>query len=176
MPGSRVLLCLCSMTCCLTLLPATGNTILHLGPCRISMSMSEIRTSFTAIKANIQARDPIRSLSILSHPHSLHRVQSSDKCCIIHKVFNFYVDKVFKHCQTENSYVNRKISSIANSFLSIKRKLEQCHDQNKCLCGQEPTERFKQILVNYEGLNVTSAAMKSLGELDILLDWMEKSP
>lgn len=24
-------------------------------------------------------------------------------------------------------------------------------------------------------LNVTSAAMKSLGELDILLDWMEKS-
>uniref|UniRef100_A0A8C2YDI4 Interleukin 19 n=1 Tax=Coturnix japonica TaxID=93934 RepID=A0A8C2YDI4_COTJA len=162
MLGSRVLLCLCTMTCCFTMLPTAGNTILHFGPCRISVSMGEIRTSFTAIKTNIDKRN----LSL----------KSSDKCCIVHKVFNFYVDKVFKHCQTESSYINRKISSIANSFLSIKRKLEHCHDENKCLCGQESTERFKQILVNYEGLNVTSAAMKSLGELDILLDWMEKSP
>lgn len=53
MLGSRVLLCLCSMTCCLTMLPAAGNTILHFGPCRISMSMSEIRAGFTAIKTNI---------------------------------------------------------------------------------------------------------------------------
>ncbi|NXC41412.1 IL20 protein, partial [Penelope pileata] len=175
MKGSHLLLCLCSFACCVHPTPAAGNTIFHFGPCRVSMSMSEIRSSFTAIKANIQARDPVRTLSILSHPHSLHRVQSSDKCCIIHKVFNFYVDKVFKHCQTEDTYVNRKISSIANSFLSIKRNLEQCHIQNKCLCGQESTEKFKQILANYEGLNVTSAAMKSLGELDILLDWVEKS-
>uniref|UniRef100_A0A8B9Z1G4 Interleukin 19 n=1 Tax=Buteo japonicus TaxID=224669 RepID=A0A8B9Z1G4_9AVES len=97
------------------------------------------------------------------------------RCCITHHLFDFYVDKVFKHCKTEDSYVNRKISSIANSFLSVKRKLEQCHEENKCLCGEESTEKFKQILANYEGLNVTSAAIKSLGELDILLDWMEKS-
>lgn len=53
MLGSRVLLCLCSMTCCLTLLLAAGNTILRFGPCRISVSMSEIRAGFTAIKTNI---------------------------------------------------------------------------------------------------------------------------
>uniref|UniRef100_A0A663MDD6 Interleukin 19 n=1 Tax=Athene cunicularia TaxID=194338 RepID=A0A663MDD6_ATHCN len=121
-----------------------------------------------------QARDPIRTLSILSYPHSLHKVKV-ERCCVAHHLFDFYVDKVFKHCKTEDSYVNRKISSIANSFLSVKRKLGQCHEQNKCVCGQESTEKFKQILVNYEGLNVTSAAIKSLGELDILLDWMEKS-
>ncbi|KFR16509.1 Interleukin-20, partial [Opisthocomus hoazin] len=150
MKGSRLLLCLCSVSCWLNLMPAAGNKIFRFGPCRVSMSMAEIRSGFTAIKANIQARDPVRTLSILSHPHSLHKVKSSDRCCIIHHLFNFYVDKVFKHCKTEDSFINRKISSIANSFLSVKRKLEQC-------------------------LNVTSAAMKSLGELDILLDWMEKS-
>ncbi|NXP42981.1 IL20 protein, partial [Leiothrix lutea] len=101
--------------------------------------------------------------------------QSSDRCCITHQLFTFYVDKVFKHCRTEDPFVNRKISSIANSFLSARRKLGQCHEQNNCVCGEESTEKFKQILANYEGLNVTSAAMKSLGELDILLDWMEKS-
>ncbi|XP_035417238.1 interleukin-20-like [Cygnus atratus] len=175
MKGSHLLLCLCSVTCWLSLMPAAENKIFHFGPCRISMSVTEIRSGFTAIKANIQARDPIRTLSILSHPQSLHKVKSSDRCCVIHNLFNFYMDKVFKHCQTEDSYVNRKISSIANSFLSIKKKLEQCHNQNKCLCGQESTEKFKQILANYEGMNITSAAIKSLGELDILLDWMEKS-
>ncbi|XP_009978371.1 PREDICTED: interleukin-20-like [Tauraco erythrolophus] len=175
MKRSHLFLCLFSMLSWLNWAPAAGSKIFHFGPCRISVSVTEIRSGFTAIKANIQARDPIKTLSILSHPQSLHKVKSSDRCCIILHLFNFYVDKVFKHCKTEDSYINRKISSIANSFLSVKRKLGQCHEQNKCLCGQGSVEKFKQILANYEGLNVTSAAIKSLGELDILLDWMEKS-
>ncbi|OPJ89075.1 interleukin-20 [Patagioenas fasciata monilis] len=147
MKGSPLFLCLFSTMCWMNLMLTAGNRIFHFGPCRVSMSVTEIRSGFTAIKANIQARDPIRTLSILSYPHSLHKVK-----------------------------VNRKISSIANSFLSVKRTLAQCHEQNKCLCGQKSTEKFKQILANYEALDVTSAAIKSLGELDILLDWMEKSP
>ncbi|NWH62935.1 IL20 protein, partial [Geococcyx californianus] len=175
MKASHVFLCLFSVSCWVNLMLTAGNKVFPLGACRVSMSVTEIRSGFTAIKADIQARDPIRTLSILSHPHSLHKVKSSDRCCIAHHLFNFYVDRVFKHCKTEDSYINRKISSIANSFLSVKRKLGQCREQNKCTCGQESIEKFKQILANYEGLNVTSAAMKSLGELDILLDWMEKS-
>ncbi|NWU40988.1 IL20 protein, partial [Hylia prasina] len=172
MRGSPLLLCLFSASCWVNLMPTAGGRIFHFGACRVSMSVAEIRASFTAIKADIQSRDPVRTLSIL---HSLHKVKSSDRCCITHQLFTFYVDKVFKHCRTEDSFVNRKISSIANSFLSARRKLGQCQEQNNCVCGEESMEKFKQILANYAGLNVTSAAMKSLGELDILLDWMEKS-
>ncbi|XP_016159650.1 PREDICTED: interleukin-20-like [Ficedula albicollis] len=175
MRGSPLFLCLFSVSCWLNLMPTAGDKIFHFGACRVFLSTAEIRAGFTAIKADVQSRDPIRSLSILSHPHSLHKVKSSDRCCITHQLFTFYVDKVFKHCRTEDSFVNRKISSIANSFLSARRKLGQCREQNNCVCGEESKEKFKQILANYEGLNVTSAAMKSLGELDILLDWMEKS-
>ncbi|NXO87752.1 IL20 protein, partial [Sitta europaea] len=173
MRGSPLLLCLFSLACWGNLVPTAGDKIFHWGACRVSLSLTEIRAGFTAIKANIQSRDPVRTLSILSH--SLHEVKSSDRCCITHQLFTFYVDKVFKHCRTEDSFVNRKISSIANSFLSARRKLGQCREQNSCMCGEESTEKLKQILTNYEGLNVTAAAMKSLGELDILLDWMEKS-
>ncbi|NXX39885.1 IL20 protein, partial [Tricholaema leucomelas] len=174
MKGSHLFLCLLSMICCLNLMATVGNKIFHFGSCRVSMSITEIRSGFNTIKANIQARDPIRTLSILSYPHSLHKVKSSDRCCVSHQLFTFYMDKVFRHCRTEDSYINRKISSIANSFLSVRRSLQQCQEQNKCVCGQESTEKLKQVLVNYEELNVTAAAMKSLGELDILLDWMEK--
>ncbi|XP_029768171.1 interleukin-20-like [Terrapene carolina triunguis] len=172
----------------------------------ISMNVNEIRASFTAIKATIQAKDAVRTISILSYPYSLHNFNlpqvkepqarsafgmggysevlqegvgadniSADRCCIIHHLLRFYVDKVFKHCETEDSHVNRKISSIANSFLFIKKKFRQCNEQNVCNCGEEATEKYKQILSNYGQLNTASAAMKSLGELDILLDWMEKA-
>uniref|UniRef100_A0A8C3Q839 Uncharacterized protein n=1 Tax=Geospiza parvula TaxID=87175 RepID=A0A8C3Q839_GEOPR len=165
MRGSPLFLCLFSVSCWMNLMPTAGDKIFHFGACRVSMSMTEIRAGFTAIKANIvgisQALgDPIRTLSILSHPHSLHKVKSSDRCCITYQLFTFYVDKVFKHCRTEDSFVNRKISSIANSFLSTRRKLGQC---------------IFTFSLCWVVLNVTSAAMKSLGELDILLDWMEKS-
>uniref|UniRef100_A0A8C5TWU2 Interleukin 19 n=1 Tax=Malurus cyaneus samueli TaxID=2593467 RepID=A0A8C5TWU2_9PASS len=162
MRGSPLFLCLFSVSFWVTLMPTTGDKIFHFGACRVSMSTAEIRAGFTAIKANIVII-------------KLIFFKSSDRCCITHHLLTFYVDKVFKHCTTEDSFVNRKISSIANSFLSTRRKLGQCREQNNCECGEESTEKFKQILANYEGLNVTSAAMKSLGELDILLDWMEKS-
>ncbi|KFW89119.1 Interleukin-20, partial [Phalacrocorax carbo] len=150
MKGSRLLLCLFSMSCWLNLKPTAGNKIFHFGSCRVSMSVTEIRSGFTAIKANIKGWDYRFVALCKTFENQNVFLKSSDRCCITHQLFNFYVDKVFKHCKTEDSYVNRKISSIANSFLSVKRKLGQC-------------------------LNVTSAAIKSLGELDILLDWMEKS-
>ncbi|XP_074792542.1 interleukin-20-like [Natator depressus] len=171
---SCLFFCLLS-TCWLYLTPTTGNKILQFGPCTISMNVNEIRASFQAIKATIQAKDAIRTISILSYPYSLHNFNSADRCCIIHHLLRFYVDKVFKHCETEDSHVNRKISSIANSFLSIKKKFRQCNEQNACNCGEEAIEKYKQILTNFGQLNIASAAMKSLGELDILLDWMEKA-
>uniref|UniRef100_A0A452HQS1 Uncharacterized protein n=1 Tax=Gopherus agassizii TaxID=38772 RepID=A0A452HQS1_9SAUR len=152
---------LLSTMCWLYLTPTTGNKIFQFGPCMISMNINEIRASFTAIKATI--------VSIAPYTISL---KPADRCCVIHHLLRFYVDKVFKHCETEDSHVNRKISSIANSFLSIKKKFRQC----------VPFRSFQIAVIIYQiflsiyfQLNTASAAMKSLGELDILLDWMEKA-
>uniref|UniRef100_A0A8C5NSZ7 Interleukin 19 n=1 Tax=Junco hyemalis TaxID=40217 RepID=A0A8C5NSZ7_JUNHY len=152
MRGSPLFLCFFSMSCWMNLMPTAGDKIFHFGACRVSMSMTEIRAGFTAIKANIVSIS--QALGAGGAP--------GNRCCITYQLFTFYVDKVFKHCRTEDSFVNRKISSIANSFLSTRRKLRQCIFAFS-LCWI--------VLM----LNVTSAAMKSLGELDILLDWMEKS-
>ncbi|XP_006024845.1 interleukin-20-like [Alligator sinensis] len=249
--------------------PTTANKIFHFGSCEILMNVNEIRTGFTAIKANIQARDTVRTTSILSFPYSLHRVNSEDTCCFIHHLLKFYVDMVFKHCETEDSWVNRKISSIANSFLSIKknfrhcceinmhfhelrhnfaavkemlqsqdkntdvrflpksyslqdiepvdrccflrhlmrfylanvfkhceessflvkrkvssiannflhikRDLRLCHDAGMCHCTEDVKQKYTRILSRFEEMDIQSAAIKALGELDILLDWMDKT-
>uniref|UniRef100_A0A8C6XC98 Interleukin family protein n=1 Tax=Naja naja TaxID=35670 RepID=A0A8C6XC98_NAJNA len=98
---------------------------------------------------------------------------SVDRCCLIHHILRFYLDKVFRHCETESLLINRKVSGIANSFLSTEKKFRECHDQNTCHCGEDAITKYEQIINNYEQMEVTSAAMKSLGELDILLDWLE---
>uniref|UniRef100_A0A674IK67 Interleukin family protein n=1 Tax=Terrapene triunguis TaxID=2587831 RepID=A0A674IK67_9SAUR len=162
---------LLSTMCWLYLTPTTGNKIFQFGPCMISMNVNEIRASFTAIKATIQAKDAVRTISILKDIISL---KSADRCCIIHHLLRFYVDKVFKHCETEDSHVNRKISSIANSFLFIKKKFRQCTWVPFC-SFQIAIIIYQIFLSIYFQLNTASAAMKSLGELDILLDWMEKA-
>uniref|UniRef100_A0A8C3R910 Interleukin 19 n=1 Tax=Cyanoderma ruficeps TaxID=181631 RepID=A0A8C3R910_9PASS len=169
MRGAPLFLCLFSTSCWVSLMPTAADRTFHFGSnCAAVLSSLEfpVRDALSQRATASFGRTfwPLNSFS-----------QSSDRCCMAHQLFTFYVDKVFKHCRTEDSFVNRKISSIANSFLSARRKLGQCREQNNCVCGEESTEKFKQILANYEGLNVTSAAMKSLGELDILLDWMEKS-
>ncbi|XP_077190929.1 interleukin-20-like [Paroedura picta] len=160
-------------TWALYLVPVIGNRFFYFGPCAFSVNINEIRDGFATIKAFIQARDPIRTTSILSNPPSLHDFQSLDRCCLIHLIFKFYMDKVFRQCETENLLVNRKISGIANSFLSTEKQLRQCEDHNMCNCGAYAMNKFEQILFNYEQMDVTSAATKSLGELDILLDWLD---
>uniref|UniRef100_A0A8D2MM69 Secreted protein n=1 Tax=Zonotrichia albicollis TaxID=44394 RepID=A0A8D2MM69_ZONAL len=148
MRGSPLFLCFFSVSCWMNLMPIAGDRIFHFGACRVSMSMTEIRAGFTAIKANIVSIS--QALGAGGAP--------GNRCCITYQLFTFYVDKVFKHCRTEDSFVNRKISSIANSFLIYSIYLTHIFKFSLCWI-----------------LNVTSAAMKSLGELDILLDWMEKS-
>ncbi|KAM6458379.1 interleukin-20-like [Liasis olivaceus] len=120
-----------------------------------------------------QGRDSIRTTSILLQPHSLHDFQSVDRCCLIHLILTFYLDKVFRHCETESLLINRKVSGIANSFLSTEKKFRECLYQSTCHCGEDAVNKYQQIIINYEQMDVTSAAMKSLGELDILLDWLE---
>uniref|UniRef100_A0A8D0BWU2 Interleukin 19 n=1 Tax=Salvator merianae TaxID=96440 RepID=A0A8D0BWU2_SALMN len=118
-----------------------GDNFFQFGPCNISININEIWDSFAAVKEFVVS---IVSCAFLYETHP-----SSDRCCLIHRVLRFYLDRVFRHCETENLHINRKISGIANSFLSIVKKFREC--------------------VSYFTMDVSSAAMKSLGELDILI-------
>uniref|UniRef100_U3JCS1 Interleukin 19 n=1 Tax=Ficedula albicollis TaxID=59894 RepID=U3JCS1_FICAL len=158
MRGSPLFLCLFSVSCWLNLMPTAGDKIFHFGACRVFLSTAEIRAGFTAIKADVVSIS--QAAGGLGEP-------LWNRCCITHQLFTFYVDKVFKHCRTEDSFVNRKISSIANSFLSTFKF-------SLCWVVLAVSAHSSLLHLSFQ-LNVTSAAMKSLGELDILLDWMEKS-
>ncbi|XP_016071439.1 PREDICTED: interleukin-19 [Miniopterus natalensis] len=143
--------------------------------CLISMDMHHIEESFQEIKRAIQAKDTFQNVTILSPSETLHSIKPSDVCCMTKNLLAFYVNRVFKDHQELNPQIMRKISSIANSFLYTQKVLQQCQEQRLCHCSQEATNATQIIHDNYNQLEVRPAAVKSLGELDIFLAWIDKN-
>nr|XP_058909878.1 interleukin-19 isoform X2 [Kogia breviceps] len=143
--------------------------------CLISMDMRRMEESFRGIKNAIQAKDTFQNVTILSTSETLHSIKPLDVCCVTKNLLAFYVDRVFKDHQELSPQILRKISSIANSFLYMQKTLQRCQEQRLCHCRQEATNATRIIHDTYDQLEVRSAAIKSLGELDILLAWIEKN-
>uniref|UniRef100_A0A8C2YSX4 Interleukin family protein n=1 Tax=Chinchilla lanigera TaxID=34839 RepID=A0A8C2YSX4_CHILA len=129
---------------------SSGLKTLHLGSCVIVTNLQEIQSEFSEIRDRV-----------------------SDRCCLLRHLLRLYLDRVFKNYQTSDHHTLQKISSLANSFLTIKKDLQLCHMYMTCHCGEEAAENYRQILNHFEQLEPQAAAVKVLGELDILLRWME---
>ncbi|XP_023614786.1 interleukin-19 isoform X2 [Myotis lucifugus] len=142
--------------------------------CLIAMDMRHLGESFQHIKGTIQAKDTFPNVTILSTSGTLHSIKPLDVCCVTKNLLAFYVDRVFKDHQELSPQILRKISSIANSFLYMQKVLQQC-EQRLCHCGQEAANATRIIHDNYNQLEVRSAALKSLGELDVFLAWIDKN-
>ncbi|XP_062975484.1 interleukin-20-like [Elgaria multicarinata webbii] len=82
---------------------------------------------------------------------------------------------VFNQCREESNIHQRTVSRIANNFLSIKKELTLCDTVTTCPCWNEANHRHEQILNQFRQMDSHSAALKALGELDILLDWIDKT-
>ncbi|XP_036765696.1 interleukin-19 isoform X1 [Manis pentadactyla] len=143
--------------------------------CLISVDMRLIEESFREIKKDMQAKDTFQNVTILSTSETLHGIKPLDVCCVTKNLLAFYVDRVFKDHQELNPQILRKISSIANSFLYMQKTLQQCQEQRLCRCRPEVTNATRIIHDNYNQLEVRSAAIKSLGELDVFLAWIDKN-
>uniref|UniRef100_A0A8C5JZH2 Interleukin family protein n=1 Tax=Jaculus jaculus TaxID=51337 RepID=A0A8C5JZH2_JACJA len=143
--------------------------------CLISVDMRFIEKSFQGIKRELQAKDTFQNVTVLSILESPKNIKPADVCCVTKHLLTFYRDRVFQDHQESSPQIVRKISSIANSFLYMQKTLHQCQEQRWCHCSQEATNATRTVHDNYDQLDVHSAALKSLGELDIFLAWIDKN-
>ncbi|XP_053105973.1 interleukin-20-like [Hemicordylus capensis] len=167
------------VSCLVILLFLFGKTVttesrnLNFGQCELSgVSFQELRNYFGAIKQTVQTQDN-RTEVVLLKESVLLEVPLSESCCLLRHLLRFYVERVFRHYEATSNMLRRKTSTLANAFLSIKTNLRVCHDQNKCACGEESHRRHKVVLEEYEKLEKNIAAVKALGEMDVLFAWME---
>ncbi|KAF3823262.1 hypothetical protein GH733_010698 [Mirounga leonina] len=181
MKASGFPICLLSAAFYLFWTPSAGLKTLHLGSCVINTNLQEMRSGFSEIRDSVQAKDEIIDIRILRKTESLQDTKPADQCCLLRHILRLYLDKVFKNYQTPDHHILRKTSSLANSFLTIKKDLWLCHAQMTCPCGEEAMEKYSQILSHFKEvyailalLTPQAAVVKALGELNILLQWMEE--
>ncbi|XP_006159342.1 interleukin-20 [Tupaia chinensis] len=173
MRGSGFAFSLLSAVFCLLWTPSAGLKTLHLGSCVITTNLQQLQKGFSEIRGSVQAKDENIDIRILRTTDSLQDTKPADRCCLLRHLLRLYLDRVFKNYQTPDHHILRKISSLANSFLTIKKELRLCHDHMTCHCGEEAMKKYSQILSHFKELDPQAAVVKALGELDILLRWME---
>ncbi|XP_053101835.1 interleukin-20 [Hemicordylus capensis] len=137
----------------LCLIPTSSLKQLHFGHCVVSVNMYEIQKGFGEIK----------------------EMTSEERCCFFQYLLKFYLANVFSQCREGSNFHQRRVSRIANNFLSIKKELTLCDTVTTCPCGKEASHKYEQILKQFQKMDSHSAALKALGELDILLDWIDKA-
>ncbi|EPQ19599.1 Interleukin-20 [Myotis brandtii] len=96
-----------------------------------------------------QAEDEIMDFRILK-TESSQGTKPADQCCLLRHILRLYLGMVFKNYQTSNKLILRKLSSLANSFLTIKKDLRLCHARMTCPCGEEAMEKSNQILSRFK--------------------------
>ncbi|XP_061075896.1 interleukin 19 like [Conger conger] len=165
---SRLLL-LALLTSCL--LVADGRQ-LHLGNCVISVHTHELKKSISEIHQSVLMEDKHMGLRLLKS-HTMKEVKAAESCCFLRMLLRFYVERVFSSYSTAQAHLRRTTSNLANSFLSIKKDLRQCHAQMQCHCEEHTSHTFSVIQAGFEKLSQKEAAVKAMGELDCLLDWMD---
>nr|KAF6316092.1 interleukin 20 [Pipistrellus kuhlii] len=153
MKSSCLPLCLSLAVFSLFWTPSAGLKTLNLGSCMITTNLEEMQNEFSQIRERVP----------------------EDQCCFLSHILELYLVMVFRNYPTPDIDILRKISSLANSFLAIKKNLSLCHDQMTCPCGEEALEKFNQIQNHFKQLELQKAVVKAVEEIDIILQWMEKA-
>ncbi|XP_075396674.1 interleukin-19 [Tenrec ecaudatus] len=139
--------------------------------CPTAMDTNPVKQSFRAIKDAVQANDTFKNVTILS---KLQSIKPLDMCCVTRKLLEFYMERVFKHREELSLHISRGVSSISNSFLPLQRTVQPCKARRLCPCSEDATNAMRIIISNYDQLEVQAAVIKSLGELDVFIAWIDK--
>ncbi|KTF91360.1 hypothetical protein cypCar_00012556 [Cyprinus carpio] len=115
----------------------------------------------------------------------MNSIQATESCCFLRQLLHFYMDKVFINYSSSHSLHRRTTSVLANSFLSITKDLRVCHSNAHCECSEDAKQKLAGIQTMYDKkmkekitffvfqLDQAAGAVKAIGELDSLLEWIE---
>ncbi|XP_016394314.1 interleukin-20-like [Sinocyclocheilus rhinocerous] len=160
----------CTMLC--GLWDTAQGRRLHLGSCEVNIHTHELRHHFQHIRQSMISGDDHKGIRLL-RKDMMHSLQATESCCFLRQLLHFYMDKVFINYTSSHSLHRRTTSVLANSFLSITKDLRVCHANAQCECGEDAKLKLTGIQTTYDKLDQASGAVKAIGELDSLLEWIE---
>ncbi|KAF3689689.1 Interleukin-20 [Channa argus] len=147
--------------------PGESRT-LHLDSCSVSVHTHELRKYYSDIRPNALAEDGEIGVKLLDRS-LIKDIKEGQTCCFLRLLLRFYVEKVFSNYASSQPQQQRCSSALANAFVSIRRDIHKCH----CHCGEDTQRTIDTLHADFIKLQINQAAQKAVGELGIVLEWLE---
>uniref|UniRef100_A0A8C9PX51 Interleukin-24 n=1 Tax=Spermophilus dauricus TaxID=99837 RepID=A0A8C9PX51_SPEDA len=154
--------------------PGLQSQEFQFGPCRAEgVNLQQLREAFWTIQETVQAQDNNTSVRLLRQ-EVLQNVSDAESCYLIHALLKFYLNTVFKNYHKRAEFKTLKsFSTLANNFIVIMSKLQPTENEMFSV-SESAHKRFLLFHRAFKRLDIEAALKKALGEVDILLTWMEK--
>uniref|UniRef100_A0A8C9P5P5 Interleukin-24 n=1 Tax=Spermophilus dauricus TaxID=99837 RepID=A0A8C9P5P5_SPEDA len=155
--------------------PGLQSQEFQFGPCRAEgVNLQQLREAFWTIQETVQAQDNNTSVRLLRQ-EVLQNVSDAESCYLIHALLKFYLNTVFKNYHKRAEFKTLKsFSTLANNFIVIMSKLQPTQENEMFSVSESAHKRFLLFHRAFKRLDIEAALKKALGEVDILLTWMEK--
>ncbi|XP_074241814.1 interleukin-24 [Saimiri boliviensis] len=167
---------------CLSLLllwsqvPGAQGQKFQFGPCQVKgVVPQKLWEAFWAVKDTMQAQDNITSVRLLRQ-EVLQNVSAAESCYLVHTLLEFYLKTVFKnyHNRTVEVRTLKSFSTLANNFILIVSQLQPSKENEMFAIRDSAHRRFLLFRRAFKELDMEAALTKALGEVDVLLTWMQK--
>lgn len=85
----------------------------------------------------------LETVNVWEHPSNQSASVSQDgqKCCFLRLVLHFYVERVFRSYTSSQPQYGHSLSSLANTFIIIRKQMHKCVSHLRSETGAEKTKR-----------------------------------
>ncbi|XP_068098399.1 interleukin-20-like [Hyperolius riggenbachi] len=142
--------------------------------CPLSADIKEFKKYYGVLKETMHRKDLITDVKLLK-TIELKQIQPYERCCFLLQLGNFYMSNVFPVVDSAQVQRHRDITHLANYMLGIKKSQKDCHVALKCPCGSHSHNLMKNFKDEYFKMETGAAAIKAVGELNILFHWIESN-
>ncbi|XP_020858747.1 interleukin-24 [Phascolarctos cinereus] len=149
----------------------------HFGHCWVQRAiLQDLWRAFQSIRSTVQALDNNTDVRLLRQEF-LRNASLAEICHLNYSLLNFYLSNVFikYHTKAEELGILTPFTTLANNFFAILKKLQGCKERGMFSLSESSQRKFQLFQQEFTKLNPEVRLTKALGEVDILLAWMEKA-
>ncbi|XP_068930457.1 interleukin-24 [Petaurus breviceps papuanus] len=149
----------------------------HFGHCRLQRAiLQDLWRAFQAIRSTVQALDNNTDTRLLRQEF-LQNASLAEICYLNYSLLNFYLSNIFNkyHTKAEELGILTPFTTLTNNFFVILKKLRHCKERGIFSLSESSQRKFQLFQQEFIKLNPEARLTKALGEVDILLAWIDKA-
>ncbi|XP_043856106.1 interleukin-24 [Dromiciops gliroides] len=149
----------------------------QLGDCLVPKTiLQNLWGAFQDIRNIVQTLDHNTDTQLLQQDF-FQNASWAEICHLNYSLLSFYLSNIFNKYDTKavKLGISKPLSTLRNNFLDLQKKLQHCKEKGMFSLSKSSQRKFQLFRQEFKKLNPDERLTKALGEVDILLTWIEKA-